>query len=157
MLQNLNGLRWNFAGDSTGYFSVPGFTCKAGTVVCLVGAANGTKFEDRLRVGGYSTGANVLGVAAADKLAGETQISVITDQIWPILIDPATTTAALSALFVPTYTVQVNAQGRVVATGGSVIRAYTGENLTCLFMAAANTIVQNAAGDRYLLAQRYGA
>jgi hypothetical protein len=156
MLQNLNSLRWDFSENSTGYSSQQTLVCKAGTLVSFAGLANDTKFENRQRVGAFSS-PDAVGVVSADKLAGERQISVIGGHIWPVLIDPATTTAALGALLSPTYTVNVNAAGNVVATGGAALKGNGGENYTGLFITTANCVVQNVSGDRYLLTQRLGA
>jgi hypothetical protein len=101
-----------------------------------------------------------MGVAAYDKQVGETRVSVITGQIWPILIDPTITSAALQADMANVlYRVFVNAQNKVVlsTTAGAV--AFTGNNLdsyTSLFTSSANSIIsRQGSTDRYLLTQRY--
>ena len=152
MLTTLAQLDIGFSESSVGFNADRAATWKAGQLVSFIGAANDTKFENRQKVGGYVSQV-AIGVSAFDKLAGETSISVITGLIWPIRIDPATTTASLVPLLNDNYEVLVNASGNVVATGG-VTLVSGGLTFTTLFVGA-SSIVNQMGNDRYLLCQRY--
>ena len=152
MLTTLAQLDIGFSETSVGFNADKAASWKAGQLVSFIGAANDTKFDNRQKVGAFVS-PNAIGVSAFDKLAGETSISVIVGHIWPIRIDPATTTASLVALLNDNYEVSVNASGNVVATGGTTLSS-GGLTFTTLFVGS-TSIVNQMGGDRYLLCQRY--
>jgi hypothetical protein len=159
MFDNLTQLQYDFTSSSYGYPAIAAETYRAGEPLFFKGTANDTNFTNRRRVGSLGVG-GAMGVAAYDKQIGDTRISVITGQIWPILIDPATTDAALQADMASVlYRVFVNAQNKVVvstAPGATAFVGNNGDSYTGLFITAKNAIVdRQASGDRYLLAQRY--
>lgn len=155
MLTTLAQLDIGFSETSVGFTADKAASWKAGQLVSFIGAANDTKFDNRQKVGAYVS-PNAIGVSAFDKLAGETSISVIVGHIWPIRIDPATTTASLVALLNGDYEVSVNASGNVVATGGVLLAGAGGSTYTTLFVGA-TSIVNQTGGDRYLLCQKYAS
>lgn len=155
MLTTLCQLAYQFEDSSIGFSANHSSVIKTGQLVSYIGAANDVSFENRQKIGNFVP-PNAIGVAAYDKAAGDTTLSVIVGKIWPIRIEQATTTAALTAILNDTYTVSVNEAGEVVATGGATLAGAGGQTYSTLFTGA-SSIVNELGPDpvRYLLCTPY--